>query len=250
MENELPKVELTVTKDDSISNTYMNEGSFESAQRMAKALSSSNLVPAAYQNNIPNTMIALEMASRIKVSPIMVMQNLHIIQGKPSWSSPFIIAVINSNDKFRGGLKFEMSGTGKDRSCLAYTFDNAGQRIEGSTVSMAMAEAEGWINKSGSKWKSMPEQMLRYRAAAFFGRLHCPEILMGMQSQDEVIDTFTPSKTVLNEKQMDAMLASVKAGKIDEVTNVLNTVNIDDEQKKAIEQEITNQLTLTLDVTA
>ena len=98
MENELPKVELTVTKDDSISNTYMNEGSFESAQRMAKALSSSNLVPAAYQNNIPNTMIALEMASRIKVSPIMVMQNLHIIQGKPSWSSPFIIAVINSNE--------------------------------------------------------------------------------------------------------------------------------------------------------
>lgn len=96
----------------------------------------------------------------------------------------------------------------------------------------------------------MPEQMLRYRAAAFFGRLHCPEILMGMQSQDEVIDTFTPSKTVLNEKQMDAMIASVKAGKIDEVTNVLNTVNIDDEQKQKIEQEITNQLTLTLDVTA
>lgn len=89
--------------------------------------------------------------------------------------------------------------------------------------------------------------MLRYRAAAFFGRLHCPEILMGMQSQDEVIDTYTPSKTLLNEKQMGAVMQSISDGKIDQVKEVLNTVNLDETQKLAIEQEITNQLTITLD---
>ena len=51
---------------------------------------------------------------------------------------------------------------------------------------MAMVKAEGWI--TNSKWKSMPEQMLAYRAAAFFARVYCPESLMGLQTYEEVID--------------------------------------------------------------
>ena len=53
---------------------------------------------------------------------------------------------------------------------------------------MAMANAEGWVSKAGSKWKTMPELMMRYRAAAFFGRLYAPEITMGMHSVEEVVD--------------------------------------------------------------
>src|SRR5690606_28728464 len=51
-----------------------------------------------------------------------------------------------------------------------------------------MAHAEGWVSKNGSKWKTMPELMIRYRAAAFFGRLYAPEITMGMHTQEEVMD--------------------------------------------------------------
>jgi hypothetical protein len=51
-----------------------------------------------------------------------------------------------------------------------------------------MANAEGWVSKAGSKWKTMPELMMRYRAAAFFGRLYAPEITMGMHSVEEVVD--------------------------------------------------------------
>jgi hypothetical protein len=51
-----------------------------------------------------------------------------------------------------------------------------------------MAKAEGWLTKTGSKWITMPELMLKYRAAAFFGRLYAPEVLMGMQTSEEVID--------------------------------------------------------------
>ena len=53
---------------------------------------------------------------------------------------------------------------------------------------MDMAKAEGWVDKSGSKWKTMPELMMRYRAAAFFGRLYAPEITMGMHSVEEIVD--------------------------------------------------------------
>jgi hypothetical protein len=62
------------------------------------------------------------------------------------------------------------------------------QRIEGPPVTMKMAKAEGWVDKNGSKWKTMPELMIRYRAAAFFGRLYTPEIMMGMQTKEEILD--------------------------------------------------------------
>jgi len=53
---------------------------------------------------------------------------------------------------------------------------------------MAMAEAEGWSTKPGSKWKTMPELMLRYRAAAFFARIYAPDITLGMQTSEESMD--------------------------------------------------------------
>lgn len=157
---------------------------FEHAQRIAKLLSSSDLVPNQYKGNIANTMVALEMAHRMNASPLMVMQNLHIIHGRPSWGSSFIIASLNSCGRF-GTLRFESTPT----SCKAVTLDKqSGAILEGPTVTMEMAKAEGWLDKPGSKWKTMPELMLKYRAAAFFGRLYAPEIMMGLYSADEVVD--------------------------------------------------------------
>jgi hypothetical protein len=157
---------------------------FEHAQRIAKLLSSSDLVPNQYKGNIANTMVALEMAHRMNASPLMVMQNLHIIHGRPSWGSSFIIASLNSCGRFET-LRFESTPT----SCKAVTMDKqSGAILEGPTVTMEMAKLEGWLDKPGSKWKTMPELMLKYRAAAFFGRLYAPEIMMGLYSADEVVD--------------------------------------------------------------
>lgn len=184
--------ELQVIQDHpSIQNGFADSASFEHAQRVAKMLSASNLIPQAYQNNIQNTMIALEMANRIGATPLMVMQNLHVIQGKPSWSSAFIIAAINSCKKF-APLRFVVKGQGDKMQCFARAKDlTTGKMLNGVTVTMAMAKAEGWIDKAGSKWKTMPELMIQYRAAAFFGRLYVPEIMMGMLTAEEVQDIST-----------------------------------------------------------
>ena len=161
---------------------------FEHAQRVAKMLSSSSLIPKEYQGSIQNTMIALEMANRIGASPLMVMQNLYIVHGKPSWSSSFIIASINACKKF-SPLRFELSGEGEEYGCLAWALDlQSKDRLEGPKVTIKMAKLEGWFDKNGSKWKTMPELMLRYRSAAFFGRLYAPELMMGMNTQEEVVD--------------------------------------------------------------
>lgn len=168
--------------------TFGNKTDFEHAQRVAKMLSVSNLIPKEYQNNIPNTMIALEMANRIGASPLMVMQNLYIVHGKPSWSGSFVIGALNSCGRFTP-LRFEMSGSGETLACKAWAKDKkTGDTLNGTTVTMAMAKAEGWVNKSGSKWQTMPEQIIQYRAGAFFGRLYAPDILMGMPMDAEVED--------------------------------------------------------------
>ena len=168
---------------------FSNAASFESAQRMALALVSSNIVPEQYRgkDNIGNAIVALEMAQRIGASPLAVMQNLNIIHGRPSWSSTFIIAALNSCGRF-APVRFEVTGEGDDRSCIAWTTDKTGERLEGPPASIAMAKAEGWFAKNGSKWKTMPELMLRYRAAAFFGRLYAPDVLNGMHATEEIED--------------------------------------------------------------
>jgi len=167
---------------------FLDASSFDHAQRVAKMLSMSDLTPPQFKNNIQNCLIALELSSRLGCSPLATMQNLNIIHGRPSWSSQFIIACLNSCGKF-SPLRFEMSGQGDDLACRAVATDlNTGERVEGPTISIGMAKKEGWFQKPGTKWQTLPELMLHYRAASFFGRLYAPEILMGMQTSDELQD--------------------------------------------------------------
>jgi hypothetical protein len=183
---------------------------FEDAQRIAKALASSTLIPPQFQgqNGFANCLVALEIANRMRMSPFQVMQNLHIIHGRPSWSSQFIIGLINGCGRF-SPLRYEISGSGDSMACYCEATELAsGKDLKGPTVTMAMAKKEGWATKSGSKWQTMPELMIRYRAAAFWGRLYIPELLVGIQTQEEVLDvepvtiSETPAASVhdLNEK--------------------------------------------------
>lgn len=163
---------------------------FEQLQRAAKLLASSTLVPKEYQGNLPNCVIALNMANRIGADPLLVMQNLYLVHGRPGWSSQFLIATFNQCGRF-SAMRFEFTGEQgeADWGCRAWaTEKSTGERIEGSWITMAMAKAEGWVDKSGSKWKTMPQQMLQYRAASFLVRAFAPELSMGLQTQDELQD--------------------------------------------------------------
>lgn len=161
---------------------------FELSLRTAKMLSTSNLVPKDYQNNVANCTIALEMANRIGATPLMVMQNLYIVHGRPAWSSQFLIATLNASKRFTP-LNYEADEKKGGGAYRAFATDTAtGERVNGVWVTMEMAAAEGWSTKTGSKWKTMPELMLRYRAAAFFTRQFAPEVSMGIMTHEEVQD--------------------------------------------------------------
>lgn len=173
-------------------DAFANEGNFTAAQRMAKGLASSSLVPQAFQNNIPNVLIAMELATRIGASVFAVMQNLDIIHGRPSWRATFLIATVNACGRFTP-LRYRWVGTpGKDDwGCFAVAKDReSGEECVGPTVTMAMAKAEGWATKSGSKWKTLPSLMFCYRSAAFWTRVYAPELSLGMHTGDEMEDVY------------------------------------------------------------
>lgn len=202
MTNELS---LLPAKTDNTLTVFSNENNFQGAMVMAQQLSKSDLIPMTYKNKPENCVIAIELSNRLALSPFLVMQNMHVIQGRPSWASTFIISCINASGKFKGCLKFEMDK--EQTKCRAWAIENeTNTKVYSPTVSLEMARAEGWLTKNGSKWKTMPSLMLRYRAAAFFGRLYCPEIMNGMltieEAQDisktetEVVDLFTEEATL------------------------------------------------------
>lgn len=163
---------------------------FEMLQRQAKMFAASSLVPKEFGGNVANCAIGINIAKRLGADPFMVLQNIDIIHGRPSFRATFLIAMVNAAGRFEP-LQYRMEGAeGKpDRSCVAWTKSKPdGTLLEGPKITLEMAKSEGWSTKSGSKWITMPELMLRYRAAAFFARLYAPDITLGMMTAEEIVD--------------------------------------------------------------
>jgi len=191
MPEEKGSAALQVVNESNAMLVFGSQSNFENAQRMAKVLNSSTIVPANYQGekNLANCIIALEMSNRIGMSPLMVMQNLYVVYGNPGWSSKFLIAALNVTGRFTP-LRYEYKGEeGKDSwGCRAWAIDKSGERLNGAWVTIDMAKKEGWYSKNGSKWQTIPELMLQYRSGAFFVRAYAPEIGMGLQTVEELND--------------------------------------------------------------
>lgn len=230
---------------------------FELTMRIANMLTNSTMVPEQFRhtimvkdrwdnstkkwsfkeeanpNGLSNCVIAINMANRMGADPLMIMQNLYLVEGRPSWSSQFIIAAINGCGRY-SPLRFEVKDLGEKEvtylettwesgkkqtlsktikiqniSCTAWAIEReTGEKLESSIITMEMAVKEGWYQKNGSKWQTMPEQMLRYRAASFFGRIYAPDLLMGLRSADEeqerIID-ITPDAMLEQEPEPKAV---------------------------------------------
>lgn len=175
-----------------LTNPFGSIQAFEAAQRIGQMLSVSVFTPDAFKNKVGDCVIALEMANRMRLPVPMVMQNMYIVYGKPSWSSQFIIGRFNMTGKYTD-IQYETNvDTEPDRSkwyCVAKsTVIATGEEIRGAKVTWAMAEAEGWTKKNGSKWNTIPEQMLRYRAASFLISTHAPQIKLGIALQEDIED--------------------------------------------------------------
>jgi len=206
---------------------FFDPQQFDTMQRVCKMFANSELVPDMYKVSeknpeskaVANCMIAISMSMRIGADPLMIMQNMVIIYGRPSWSSKFLVATVNTCGRFNP-LQYKFTDKGAlgmvdytdyvwnnqtrskqavikqfdgkkimDIECVAYTTAKGSDKVlESSPVSVRMAIQEGWYTKNGSKWQTMTKQMLMYRAASFWTNAYAPELSMGMKTEDEVRD--------------------------------------------------------------
>ncbi len=217
-EIQLRVAELQSTAEYNRSPAGLMQRQFETYQRLAKPLSESNFVPAAYKGNLGDCVIAVEIACRLNVFPLTVMQNLCVVKGNPTWKSKFLIACVNTCGRYTTlDYEFSIDGkvgdiqyktwkkdhTGKNTEvlvpfehpkidnlvCVAVATEKAtGKRLVSPPVSIRMVVGEGWYTKDGSKWPTMTELMLRYRAASYWVSTFAPEMAMGFRTVEEQED--------------------------------------------------------------
>jgi len=169
---------------------FFDVARFEHAQRVAKMLATSTMIPEHFRNNIGNCLIAMNLAERFQADIFMVMQNIYIVHNKPGIEAKLTIARINSMGRFTAlRWKHENEGTDKWR-CVCYATEKATGDVLEADLTWDVVKKEGWLDKAGSKWRSMPKLMMQYRTATFFGRLYCPEATLGMMTADELEDAW------------------------------------------------------------
>ena len=188
MENEIQELVASPQPELAPVTVWTDKKQFDQLLRAANMLSQTSIIPATYQGKPQDCFVALEMATRMGVSPLVVMQNMYVVKGKPAWAGQACTMFINSCGKFTQVKHVYTGEKGTDsRGCYVTAIRiSDGIQVNGVEVTLAMAKAEGWT--ANTKWRTMPELMLAYRASAFFARVHCPEALMGVQLADEVYD--------------------------------------------------------------
>ena len=185
-----------------VANPFADSDSFKKLFDIGKMFASSSLVPQNYQNRPMDCTIAVDMANRMGVSPMMVMQNLYVVKGKPSWSGQACMSMIRGSSEFRNVRPVYTGERGTDTwGCyIQAAYKDTGEIVRGTEVTIEMAKLEGWYSKKDkygnetSKWQTIPEQMLAYRAAAFFARVYIPNALMGVYVEGEAEDIYAEER--------------------------------------------------------
>lgn len=279
MSNELQKsnpvgVVTTTAAPAMVGFNFFDPVQFETMQRVCKMFASSDLVPDIYRatmkpfpanadentvNRIQsenqtaltkamaNCMIAVDYAMRVGASPLMVMQNVAIIYGRPAPSSKFLIATVNSCGKFEP-MQFRFKELGAlgmveytdyvwndhnrrkepvqrqfdgrnvmNIECVAYTTKKGSKEVlESSPVTVRLAVEERWYTKDGSKWPTMPRLMLMYRAASMWTNTYAPELSMGMRTKEEIQDI------------VDVEFEEIPNAPVATANNTASTISMDD----------------------
>ena len=178
---------------------FYSTAAMNQLQKITDVFNKSSLAPETYRGtqNWGNCAIVLSMAARMNADPLMMLQNVYVVYGQPAMSSKMMIALFNQCGRYDSIHYKETGKKGTDsHGCIAWAKEKAtGEVLEGPEITIKVAKDEGWYDKSGSKWKTMPDQMLRYRAASWFIRTTAPELSIGFQTTDEVIDV-TPEPVI------------------------------------------------------
>lgn len=164
---------------------FLHDGAaLDHRYRLAKAFSMSGMVPPHFQGKPEACLVAMLYAEQLGEHPMLLFQEMSVINGRPNTSSRFAISRANKSGLLQGPITWKSKGQGDALEVTASASLRETGEVITATVTMKEAAADGWTRNP--KYKSIPEQMLRWRAATRLINLYIPEVLFGLGVKEEV----------------------------------------------------------------
>lgn len=175
---------LTTTTSNNQALAFLHDGAaLDHRYRLAKAFSMSGMVPPHFQGKPEACLVAMLYAEQLGEHPMLLFQEMSVINGRPNTSARFAISRANKSGLLQGPISWKSKGTGDALEVTASAVMRDTGEVITVTVTMKEAAADGWTRNP--KYKSIPEQMLRWRAATRLINLYMPEVLFGLGVREE-----------------------------------------------------------------
>lgn len=171
---------LTTTMRGALAPTTMGE-----AMQFAEMLASSTMVPKDYQRNPSNVLVAMQWGAELGLAPMQALQNVAVINGRPSIWGDAALALIRGSG-LCDGVKETIEGEG-DAMVASCAMKRRGEDWERRSFSVADARKAGLWGKAGP-WSQYPQRMLQLRARGFAARDVFPDVLRGVITAEEARD--------------------------------------------------------------
>lgn len=182
----------TIQKQATAIQTNFTPSNFQELERFAGIAAKTSFVPKIYQNNPDNILIAVQMGAELGLAPMQSLQNIAVINGKPSIYGDAMLAVCKASPLCEW-VKEEIQGDEKEEWIAICTVKRKGNPEVVSKFSWKEAKDAQLTGKPGP-WLSYPKRMLQMRARGFALRDAFPDLLNGLISQEEAQDY--PTQTI------------------------------------------------------
>ena len=157
---------------------------FDQALTFAGYLADSDMVPKDFKGKPGNCLIAIQWGAELGLKPLQALQNLAIINGRPSLWGDAVIALVRSSPLCESIIETD---DGHTATCRV---KRRGEPEQARTFSTDDAKAAGLQGKQGP-WTQYPKRMRQMRARAFALRDVFPDVLRGLPVAEELMDTPT-----------------------------------------------------------
>lgn len=176
----IPAADLAVSP---LRTTFMPQSMGE-AMQLATIMARSTFVPQHCRGNEGNCLAIIMQAGRWGMDPFAVANKAYFTRdgAPPAFEAQLVNAVVNSSGALSGRLRPEFTGEGEALRCTVRGFLRADPNDEKvKTQSLARITV-----RNSPLWKSDPEQQLGYYTTRAWARMHCPEVLLGVFTPDEM----------------------------------------------------------------
>lgn len=155
----------------------------DQAMQLADMICRSQLAPNNYKGKPEDTLVAMMMGHELGLNPLQSIQNIAVINGRPSIYGDALLALVQNSPAF-GGIQESFDEGTMTATCTVW---RKGGEKHTQTYSQADAQTAGLWGKQGP-WKQHPKRMLAMRARGFALRNQFADALAGLVTREEAED--------------------------------------------------------------